>query len=45
MVKQMDWDNMSDIGMAPTNFSGFFRLGNYVWQDKMENWDPKTLQL
>lgn len=43
MVKQMD--NMSDIGHGVTAFSGFMRLGSYVWQDKMEDWDPKTLQL
>jgi hypothetical protein len=43
MVKQMD--NMSDIGNGITYFSGFMKLGDYVWQDKMENWDPQTLQL
>lgn len=43
MVKQMD--NMSNIGNGITTFSGFLKLGEYVWQDKMENWDPQTLQL
>jgi hypothetical protein len=43
MVKQID--NRSDIGHGITYFSGFLRLGEYVWQDRMENWDPKTLQL
>lgn len=46
MVKQID--NISDIGGGGTvvsAFSGFSKLGAYWWQDKMEDWDPKTLQL
>lgn len=46
MVKQID--NISDIGGGGTVvsvFSGFSKLGSYWWQDKMEDWDPKTLQL
>lgn len=43
MVKQID--NMSDIGHGITYFSGFMKLGDYIWQDRLENWDPKTLQL
>jgi Glycosyltransferase family 25 (LPS biosynthesis protein) len=40
MVKQID--NMSNIGNGVTYFSGFLRLGGYVWQDKMEQFDPAT---
>jgi GR25 family glycosyltransferase involved in LPS biosynthesis len=44
--KQMD--NLSDIGSGMTVFSGFSKLNGteensrYWWQDKMEDFDPKT---
>lgn len=38
MVKQMD--NQSNIGSGITYFSGFLRLGEYVYQDVMEDFDP-----
>lgn len=41
-VKQMD--GASNIGNGMSYFSGFARLGDYWFQDKAENFDPKTLQ-
>ncbi len=40
-VKQMD--NPSDIGTGVTTFSGFSKLGDYWYQDKKEDFDPKTI--
>ena len=40
-IKQMD--NKSDIGIGVTNFSGFSKLGEYWYQDNMENFEPKKL--
>lgn len=42
MVKQLD--NKSDIGQGITKFSGFAALGDYWYQDKMEDFNPNTLQ-
>lgn len=42
MVRQMD--NISDIGQGITRFSGFAALGDYWYQDKMEDFNPNTLQ-
>jgi hypothetical protein len=41
-VKQID--NISDIGHGITYFSGFEKLGPYWFQEKMEDFDPKTIQ-
>lgn len=40
MVKQID--NMSSIGHGMTIFSGFLKLGPYVYQDKVEDFDLST---
>lgn len=38
-------DGISDIGNgARTEFSGFAKLGEYWFQDRAENFDPKTIQ-
>lgn len=45
-IKQ--YDHLSDIGVdrhgrpENTTFSNFAKLGPYWWQDKMEDFDPKT---
>lgn len=39
-VKQMD--NMSDIGTGMTIWSGHLNNGPYVWQDKMEDFNPEN---
>lgn len=41
-VPGMAWqyDNQSDIGNGITEFSGFRRLGPYVWADRREDFDP-----
>ena len=36
------YDNPSDIGDGITRFSGFKKLGPYVWADHMEDFDPTT---
>lgn len=36
------YDNQSDIGDGITEFSGFRKLGNYVWTDRMDDFDPTT---
>lgn len=43
-VPGMAWqyDNMSNIGKGMTIFSGFKKLGPYVWTNKMEDFDPDT---
>ena len=41
-VKQMD--GPSNIGNGMSYFSGFARLGDYWFQDRAENFDPKTIQ-
>lgn len=41
-VKQMD--NASDIGYGWTIFSGFARLGDYWYQEKMENLDTSKIE-
>jgi len=41
-VKQMD--NQSDIGNGITEFSGFAKLGEYWYQEKMEDFNPKQIQ-
>lgn len=41
-VKQMD--GPSNIGNGMSYFSGFARLGDYWFQDKAENFDPKTIE-
>jgi GR25 family glycosyltransferase involved in LPS biosynthesis len=41
-VKQMD--GPSNIGNGMSIFSGFARLGDYWFQDRAENFDPKTIQ-
>lgn len=38
-IKQMD--NMSDIGTGMTIWSGHLNNGPYVWQDKMEDFNPE----
>lgn len=38
MVKQMD--GKSDIGNGDTIWSGFLKLGPYVYQDRMEDFEP-----
>lgn len=42
MAKQLD--NKSDIGQGITKFSGFAALGDYWYQDKMNDFNPNTLQ-
>lgn len=44
LVPGMAWqyDNQSNIGDGVTYFSGFKKLGPYVWQDYMEDFDPST---
>lgn len=39
-VKQMD--NMSNIGNGVTVFSGFSRLGEYWWTDRMSDFNPNN---
>lgn len=39
-AKQMD--NKSDIGNGDTIWSGFLRLGPYVYQERMEDFNPLT---
>lgn len=39
-VRQLD--NQSDIGAGWTIFSGFSKLGNYWYQERMEDFDPTT---
>lgn len=41
-VPGMAWqyDNQSNIGDGITEFSGFKKLGPYVWTDSMEDFDP-----
>jgi GR25 family glycosyltransferase involved in LPS biosynthesis len=34
------YDNQSNIGTGVTEFSGFKRLGPYVWTERMEEFDP-----
>ncbi len=36
------YDNQSNIGTGVTEFSGFKKLGPYVWTDHMEDFDPST---
>ena len=36
------YDNQSNIGTGITEFSGFKKLGDYVWTDRMEDFDPAT---
>lgn len=36
------YDNRSNIGEGDTIFSGFKKLGPYVWTDYMEDFDPNT---
>lgn len=36
------YDNQSNIGTGITEFSGFKKLGPYVWTDRMEDFDPTT---
>lgn len=38
----MQMDNESDIGTGMTVWSGQLRNGPYVWQNKMEDFDPTT---
>lgn len=35
-------DGESNIGTGITEFSGFKKLGPYVWTDRMEDFDPST---
>lgn len=42
-VKQID--NMSDIGKGMTVFSGFSRLGEYWYKERMNDFDPQSLIL
>ncbi len=37
------YDNQSDIGTGITKFSGFASLGPYWYAERMENFDPATL--
>ncbi len=39
-VKQID--NRSDIGNGDTIWSGFLRLGPYVYQEHMKDFEPKS---
>jgi GR25 family glycosyltransferase involved in LPS biosynthesis len=41
-IKQMD--NMSDIGTGMTVWSGHLKNGPYVWQDKLEDFNPLTYE-
>lgn len=41
-VMQGDW--ISDIGKGMTVWSGQLKNGPYVWQDKMEDFNPETFQ-
>jgi len=43
-VPGMAWqyDNQSNIGNGITVFSGFKKLGPYVWADNMDDFDPDT---
>lgn len=36
------YDNQSNIGNGITEFSGFRKLGPYVWQSRMSQFDPDT---
>jgi GR25 family glycosyltransferase involved in LPS biosynthesis len=38
------YDNQSNIGRGVTEFSGFKKLGPYVWTDRMEDFDPTTFE-
>jgi len=38
----MQMDNKSDIGNGDTIWSGQLKNGAYVFQDKMEDFDPTT---
>lgn len=40
----MQMDNMSDIGTGMTVWSGQLRNGPYVFQDKMEDFNPETFK-
>jgi len=38
----IQYDNESDIGKGQTTFSNFKKLGPYWFQERMEDFDPKT---